>query len=716
MDLYRKQDADEQIEDAVFSVTKLPILGENSQLQRRFLSQVKDGDSAEVEEMLTKHVHDVSFTIDCLDPCGRSVVELATIRGNQEMVETLLRHGADLGDSLLYAVDLEKEDIVTTLLSYPRTEGSEFSTDKGTPKESLFSSHVTPLLLAAHRNNYSILKLLLYHQCPLPIIGDVSGSTDHRAMLDYYRAVTSPSYILLTSQDPFETAFKLKEELNNIVSCLETGKREFQELSARLEEFTAELINFARCPKEVMTVLNAGDNMEDIAGLRMRQLQKAIEVGHKKFVAHNKCQELLNLQFYRRHHGVLYSTTWKKMLAFWICKVLTPVLALVYMVIPKAYLGEAIASPVVKFNMRSWSWLLFLTITILLNGDLESTEAYVLIGTYYCWVLGMVWEKVKEIWTASVDAWNKWDMLLLLCHVTAMGCFTGGIVAIQKDVNLLFNPGEWNPFFIGSYFLAIAVILSFARYMSMLMFSETIGPLLLSMYKMVVDIFRFIIVFLIIIVGFATALQRLYSSPRPDSDCLKEFYQARREQHQANNTNVNFTAEDFCYYGDFAHLHKSIFYLCWTLYGKFEFTDLDVTAPNAVQFPVVSIWLSRILFITYITTSIIIMLNILIAMMSDSFSSVSSDAEVEWRFARSREMLKYIPKGRTLPPPFNLIPSPKSGWYFLKWLVLICRGQKLQEKDEIELRQAHGKYKVTVKRLKARYLLAYRLHRDQAEG
>ncbi|XP_035677151.1 short transient receptor potential channel 4-like [Branchiostoma floridae] len=311
MESYASQD-EEQAEHDIFSEESRSLPKEKSPLQRHFLCLVKDGVLEEVEAMLRDNLDDLSFTINCLDPCGRSAVELATIRGNQEMVETLLRHGADLGDSLLYAVDLEKEDIVKILLSHKWPTNS---TEKGTPKESLFSSHVTPVLLAAHRNNYSILKLLLDHQCPLPRIGDVRGSTNHRVMLDYYRAVTSPSFILLTSQDPFETAFKLKEELNNIVSCLETGKRKFQELSVRLEEFIAELIDFARCPEEVMTVLNGGDNMEDIAGLRMRQLRKAIAVGYKKFVANDKCQELLNLQFYRYHPWILHSSKLKKSLA-----------------------------------------------------------------------------------------------------------------------------------------------------------------------------------------------------------------------------------------------------------------------------------------------------------------------------------------------------------------------------------------------------------------
>ncbi|KAI8503569.1 hypothetical protein Bbelb_185400 [Branchiostoma belcheri] len=708
MDSHRSQDEERQIEEVVFFLADGSFLEDDSQLRRRFLCLVKDGDFVGVEEMLKKDLRDVSLTVNCRDACGRSAVELATIRGDQKMVETLLRHGADVGDSLLYAVDLEKEDIVTTLLSHTPTESREYSTEKDTPKESLFPPHVTPLHLAAHRNNYSLLKLLLEREFPRPSIGYINGCTDPRVVLDYYRAVTSPSYILLTSQDPFQTAIKVKKELNKVTSCLETGRKEIQELSDRLEEFAAELISFARCREEVMTVLNAGDNMDDIRGVRMRQLQKAIEVGHKKFVAHDKCQELLNLQFYRPHHSLLFSPQWIKFLAIWLPTLLTPVLAILYMFLPKTRLGEDIASPFVKFSMKLWSWLLFLVVIIFLNGDLEGAGAYVTIGIYYSLVLGMFWEEIKKIWTCSVDAWNKWDLLTLLCHMTAVGCFTGGIVSIQRPNSKTYtesqkNPstqtretaanmkiyishktlprkdvsspgGEWNPFFIGSYLLAIAVILSFARYTSMLMFSETIGPLLLSLYKMVGDIFKFIVVFAIIIMGFACALQRLYSSALPNSVtwCHRHVVPSSRG-----------AIVTWC------HRH-----VVPSSRGAFEFTDLDVTSPNAVQFPVVSTWLSRVLFVVYITTSIIIMLNMLIAMMSDSFSGVKSDAEVEWRFARSREMLKYIPVGRTLPPPFNLIPTPKSVWACLTRVGLICRGQNTTKEDEIALKMTLDKYKI----------------------
>lgn len=48
-----------------------------------------------------------------------------------------------------------------------------------------------------------------------------------------------------------------------------------------------------------------------------------------------------------------------------------------------------------------------------------------------------------------------------------------------------------------------------------------------------------------------------------------------------------------------------------------------------------------------------------------SFSHVrpnasQDDADVEWKFARAKLWFSYFEEGRTLPVPFNLIPSPKS--------------------------------------------------------
>lgn len=43
-------------------------------------------------------------------------------------------------------------------------------------------------------------------------------------------------------------------------------------------------------------------------------------------------------------------------------------------------------------------------------------------------------------------------------------------------------------------------------------------------------------------------------------------------------------------------------------------------------------------------------------------------ADIEWKFARTKLWMSYFDEGATLPPPFNIVPSPKSVWYLCKWI------------------------------------------------
>ena len=48
---------------------------------------------------------------------------------------------------------------------------------------------------------------------------------------------------------------------------------------------------------------------------------------------------------------------------------------------------------------------------------------------------------------------------------------------------------------------------------------------------------------------------------------------------------------------------------------------------------------------------------------------LQNQADIEWKFARSKLWLGYFDEGSTLPPPLNTIVSPKSIWRFGRFLV-----------------------------------------------
>lgn len=67
-----------------------------------------------------------------------------------------------------------------------------------------------------------------------------------------------------------------------------------------------------------------------------------------------------------------------------------------------------------------------------------------------------------------------------------------------------------------------------------------------------------------------------------------------------------------------------------------------------------------LMFGSYSVINIIVLLNMLIAMMSNSYQMISERADVEWKFARSKLWVSYFEEGDTVPPPFNIFPTPKT--------------------------------------------------------
>lgn len=80
--------------------------------------------------------------------------------------------------------------------------------------------------------------------------------------------------------------------------------------------------------------------------------------------------------------------------------------------------------------------------------------------------------------------------------------------------------------------------------------------------------------------------------------------------------------------------------------------------------------------------------------------SLQEDADVEWKFARAKLWLSYFDEGRTLPAPFNLVPSPKSFYYLIlrikSCLIHLCK-VKSRHSNEVELGMMKPQAKVTVR-------------------
>ncbi|XP_016339042.1 short transient receptor potential channel 2-like [Sinocyclocheilus anshuiensis] len=65
-----------------------------------------------------------------------------------------------------------------------------------------------------------------------------------------------------------------------------------------------------------------------------------------------------------------------------------------------------------------------------------------------------------------------------------------------------------------------------------------------------------------------------------------------------------------------------------------------------------------------------------------NYNQKQDDADVEWKFARSKLYLSYFREGLTMPVPFNIIPSPKALFYTLRSIcqkICCCCNKKAPE-------------------------------------
>nr|CAH8873700.1 unnamed protein product [Trichobilharzia regenti] len=215
-----------------------------------------------------------------------------------------------------------------------------------------------------------------------------------------------------------------------------------------------------------------------------------------------------------------------------------------------------------------------------------------------------------------------------------------------------------DPEIVSDVMFAVANVVSFARTTYLMPAFEALGPLQISFTRMLTDITRFMVLYLLVLFAFMVGLHNLYW-----------YYglQIFKTYDEATNTTQTQVATEM-----FEGLRHTLYSLFWSMFsqvsisklpirkpdqGEHKYTDgmIDTDSPTAIVDSV-----GMVLFAVYHGIIIIVLVNMLIAMMSHSFESIQEDCDVEWKFARTQLWLNYIDNGSTLPVPFNVIPTPHS--------------------------------------------------------
>lgn len=105
----------------------------------------------------------------------------------------------------------------------------------------------------------------------------------------------------------------------------------------------------------------------------------------------------------------------------------------------------------------------------------------------------------------------------------------------------------------------------------------------------------------------------------------------------------------------FHSLFESSQSLFWASFGMVGLEAFELTGIKSYT----RFW-GLLMFGSYSVINVIVLLNLLIAMMSNSYAMIDEHSDTEWKFARTKLWLSYFEESGTLPPPFNIFPTMKN--------------------------------------------------------
>ncbi|XP_066564966.1 short transient receptor potential channel 1 [Amia ocellicauda] len=676
--------------------------------EKLFLLACEKGDYYMVKKLLEEKRHG-DFNINCVDVLGRNAVTISIENENLDILQLLLEHGCQTTDALLVAIDSEVVGAVDILLNHRPRRSSKPSIAKLMQRiqnpEYSTTMDVAPVILAAHRNNYEILTMLLKQDISLPrphAVGcectlcnakNKKDSLRHsRFRLDIYRCLASPSLIMLTEEDPILRAFELSTDLKELSLVEVEFRNDYEELAKQCKMFAKDLLAQARNSRELEVILNHtySDEHVDKRGLleermNLSRLKLAIKYNQKEFVAQSNCQQFLNTVWfgqtasYRRKHTCL------KILTVLTVAMLWPILSVCYLLVPRSRVGQVIHTPFVKFIIHMASYFTFLLLlnlySLVYNEGKRNTMGPALEMIDYLlilWIIGMVWSDVKRLWYEGLEDFleESRNQLSFVMNSLYLSTFALKVVAHHKFKNKDDTERKYwdafHPILVAEGLFAFANVLSYLRLFFMYTTSSILGPLQISMGQMLQEFGKFLGLFLLVLFSFTIGLTQLYGkdekerSKTAEKDCVGIFC-----EQQSNDTFHSFIGT--CYA------------LFWYIFSMAH-VALYVTRISYSE--ELRSFVGALIIGTYNIVVVIVLTKLLVAMLHKSFRQIANHEDKEWKFARAKLWLSYFDDKCTLPPPFNIIPSPKTICYLItslsKWICSHTSKGKVKRQNSLK--------------------------------
>ncbi|PAA54089.1 hypothetical protein BOX15_Mlig025367g1 [Macrostomum lignano] len=546
------------------------------------------------------------------DSHGRTALHWAANKGHYDMTALLVGQGADVNGRdhsnwapLHFAAKMGHLRVMQLLVDSKANCEAETKDGKLPVAYAAENNHVevVSFLLKERHNTYALMEdwKFLYN---IMLCSKISGNK------------TLEEFILV-SPAPAETAAKLSKKFVILSEREKERAKELVQMGKYCENMCTELVAVAAAESGgdgAAKLLKAVDNR----GVQF--LDILLETEQKEVIAHPAVQRYLTDVW----RGNLDWPTWKFLLLFTVFLAIPPVMMAFSLPLS---CNRYHRKPVIKFiaYLIAHVHLIFLFVFVAVEPEWLGPPYYTRRDLMPTWLecLLLLWlsgQLVSEL-TNPADRSGLGIFKVIVIAVAAVGVITHlAAFALPSDTN-----ARLDALFARNQLFAFATLLCFVMFLEFLTFHHLFGPWSIIIRDLMRDLMRFLVILAIFMAGFTVHLRSLYVPVyRPDT------------------------------YDTPVAMGKSLLtafeLLFFALFGYIEPDNL----PNMTQSPTWTMTLVKVIFGCYLIITLIVLINLLIAMMSDTYERIRAESDTEWKFGRAK-LISNINKTSSTPTPMILV-------------------------------------------------------------
>lgn len=272
-------------------------------------------------------------------------------------------------------------------------------------------------------------------------------------------------------------------------------------------------------------------------------------------------------------------------------------------------------------------------------------------------------------WTNLLPPFHEWVLLLWLCGILTttlsnppdkagfgsikyVNLVLGFAASLVHLLGAIFAPDEYIPYvlFTRNQLLALVLLLSFVELLNFLTFHHLFGPWAVIIQDLMKDMMRFLVIMGIFLIGFSLTVSAIYAP-------IFEPLQVPTEIIALGGSHQQLPAAQQIGAGlsltptmglDF---QSPLFTFEMLFYSLFGLVEPDFMPPMHSS-PAISKVIMKLVFGIYMMITVVVLINLLIAMMSNTYQRIEARSDIEWKFGRAKLIRNMI---RTSPTPSPLI-------------------------------------------------------------